>query len=1359
MPQEDTPQMTAGKPGRRWRYALGAALLALAGIIAAPFLYLSYAGGLAGVLQTQLSARLGGVPVSIGDVGVELRLPSMFFTLVAHDVEISLDDSLIMVPQARAEFSPQSLLKVEPSEVALSGLDVDLTVSREGWQQSKAGGLFAAMAAGGRDESGRAGTPRQIMIDNAGLTLRQPGADGAILQFGNVELSMAVAEDGTFIASLEGQRETENDKGGVIALTAIGDFTSRDMRLDVVAEAFSAAALTPFIPQVPQSLAEAGRLSGSASLVVAEARLQAADIDMVSIGGSIDMAAVGLSRLDYDTASVVMGYQRESGRLSLAQGEVTLADGRTIALSGDVDGLNDDVVQLAFRFRGNKWPVNEIYTDWPDGVAAAARAGLMKRFAGGNLTDFTIEVAGGLDRRTARLEVVSLDLRSGMRDVLVDIGTQQYERLTGIADGTLQLRLGSGGVVEALSFSAGVAAGSLELANYPSPLPLNRFQVTASLQGDRILIDDVSLALADGGNVGVSGALELGTGWAIDAAEFQILAGSIDLRRLHAIWPEWMIRKTRDWVGGKMPQGRIEDLRLNAVTRFDGDRPRITSLDGSITLSDARLELGRKIPAFTDLDGRLTIAENRGEIILTEGRVEGLDLSTGRIGIDPVIGGKPSLGSTDLKLSGDVSDAILVATRLGMAKGNGIDLSRIDASGSAELTVRTRFPIRRKLQPEAIDFDVAGTVANGTFTGLPLQADAREAEFRIAVSRQGFEVRGDARVFGIPSKLSFVSRKTVDAGDGKPASGQATLDLVTAGSDLEQVAEVASQLGVKGFAGVKLSDLRLDGIADVTVKAAFPTGRKVTREDVDLKTDIVVQNADIDGLPVLASARKVEFVGHFSDALNEISGTAMLFGASMDFSVLEDRRADRLVVRANAPNAPGLASLAASTTGLDLSGKLGGNIMLATGSDLKNFEIELGLDLAEAAIDVPSIGWTKIPAEAGSASMRIVLQDGRLKAIEDIDINAGSLAVVGRASLNGADDSAPTVTSASFRRLSWPGNDIGSMDLTRDPDGNWVITAEARLIDLVPLRRNRGIGAGRPVSFDILAQQIIVGDGISLSGHISGNKKARGGGEASFAGNLSYKSKPLITEGELQLSFGNGGDFLNGVGLVGGAATTLTYSAAENEVPELTMASQNGGGTLNGLRVTDTIRSGEMFLRTRFIDGYDNFNTTIRMTNFRVVEAPRAVRAFSVLAPAGLVGLVEGEGTAFGWGEAEIQKRGQKVNLTKVTGRGQAVSVAFVGQYDRETREVDVSGNLVPASFLSEIIGVIPLVGEILTGVDNAGLFVTQFSLQGDIDDPDASVTPASIVPGVLRDLFSPAWLRREGDRILGPQADDQTGG
>jgi hypothetical protein len=143
-----------------------------------------------------------------------------------------------------------------------------------------------------------------------------------------------------------------------------------------------------------------------------------------------------------------------------------------------------------------------------------------------------------------------------------------------------------------------------------------------------------------------------------------------------------------------------------------------------------------------------------------------------------------------------------------------------------------------------------------------------------------------------------------------------------------------------------------------------------------------------------------------------------------------------------------------------------------------------------------------------------------------------------------------------------------------------------------------------------------------------------------------------------------------------------------------------------------------------------------------------------VLGPAGLIGLLEGEGTYFGWGEAIIENRGPQVRMKQVAGQGQAVSVTFVGEYDRQTRTVDVSGNLVPASFLSNIIGVIPLVGQILTGVDKAGLFVTQFSLKGDIDDPDSSVTPASIIPGVLRDILSPSWLEREGERILGPSID-----
>ena len=51
-------------------------------------IYLSRAGGLKGVVEARLSGSLGGAPVTVGDVGFELRMPSMHLTLLAYDVAL-----------------------------------------------------------------------------------------------------------------------------------------------------------------------------------------------------------------------------------------------------------------------------------------------------------------------------------------------------------------------------------------------------------------------------------------------------------------------------------------------------------------------------------------------------------------------------------------------------------------------------------------------------------------------------------------------------------------------------------------------------------------------------------------------------------------------------------------------------------------------------------------------------------------------------------------------------------------------------------------------------------------------------------------------------------------------------------------------------------------------------------------------------------------------------------------------------------------------------------------------------------------------------------------------------------------------
>ena len=107
MPPELESETTAPKPRRRvWLYALAVLLLAVGAAIAAPMIYLSKAGGIKGILETQISSALGDVPVSVGDVGYELRMPSMD-VMMAYDVSFALLDTQIELPQASPSFTPR----------------------------------------------------------------------------------------------------------------------------------------------------------------------------------------------------------------------------------------------------------------------------------------------------------------------------------------------------------------------------------------------------------------------------------------------------------------------------------------------------------------------------------------------------------------------------------------------------------------------------------------------------------------------------------------------------------------------------------------------------------------------------------------------------------------------------------------------------------------------------------------------------------------------------------------------------------------------------------------------------------------------------------------------------------------------------------------------------------------------------------------------------------------------------------------------------------------------------------------------------------------------------------------------------
>ena len=484
-------------------------------------------------------------------------------------------------------------------------------------------------------------------------------------------------------------------------------------------------------------------------------------------------------------------------------------------------------------------------------------------------------------------------------------------------------------------------------------------------------------------------------------------------------------------------------------------------------------------------------------------------------------------------------------------------------------------------------------------------------------------------------------------------------------------------------------------------------------------------------------------------------GSGRVSGLPASFSVSSpDGRAASLHLRLD-PD-PGVTKILGDYTGLSLKGETG--LQLAVGPAVKGRQqVDMTFMMDATGIDLPQISWAKQPGEPGRASLQLQLVNGRIEAAEDIDLALGSLSAAGR--LIFANDG--QLQGGFVAPLKLPGQDIDHLFLERLGDGTIQISAEGNRVDLTSLRRGDGLSEGRALTLDIIAGLIRVDDNFALSGHLVGATDKDGIGRVQLQGALLAEGAPLLSEASIEVRFGPQGERLSGVGLLGGGEAQLSFTPPQSGLPgRLEIKTGNAGLVLKGLEITDAILGGEMVLVNQFPSSdLSEFDTVIDITDFRVREAPAAVRAFSVLSLAGLYSLVEGDGTGFARGEARFSSKDGFHRIESVRASGAALGIAMVGSYDRNSRQVDVSGNLVPVNQLNEIIGSVPLLGELLTGVDKTGLFATQFTYRGSVDDPKVEVNPVSLLtPGLIRDLFSPDWLGSEADRILGPAAKAKDG-
>ena len=122
----------------------------------------------------------------------------------------------------------------------------------------------------------------------------------------------------------------------------------------------------------------------------------------------------------------------------------------------------------------------------------------------------------------------------------------------------------------------------------------------------------------------------------------------------------------------------------------------------------------------------------------------------------------------------------------------------------------------------------------------------------------------------------------------------------------------------------------------------------------------------------------------------------------------------------------------------------------------------------------------------------------------------------------------------------------------------------------------------------------------------------------------------------------------------------------------------------------------------------------ITIENFKVIKAPAFTKLLTLADLGGIADLLSGEGMSFDILEINMKADSNTSVVEEILALGPSLSVLMDGYIEKQSGLISLSGTLVPAKTLNNLISKIPLVGDILVGNKvGEGIFGVSFKMKG----------------------------------------------
>lgn len=501
------------------------------------------------------------------------------------------------------------------------------------------------------------------------------------------------------------------------------------------------------------------------------------------------------------------------------------------------------------------------------------------------------------------------------------------------------------------------------------------------------------------------------------------------------------------------------------------------------------------------------------------------------------------------------------------------------------------------------------------------------------------------------------------------------------------------------------SKIKGEATSDFTVNFPLLQDLKLTDILYTLHSDI--RNFDYaDVVPNIALTKGL-FTLDYKDKTMTVDGVGSLNGVETKInystSEKEGRTADAEMTLLNTMQAQDLPKL-----GFPKIEQASGNIAMQY--QMREWQgkrnISINLDAQDAAIAYPSIGFSKPMKEAFNIKLKLQAEGEATPTLKAFQASGANVNAKGTADF----DAAGNLNQLFLSDIHFGQND-GQVKISREGE-RYILQVAADKLNLEPI-------------IQYYSQKKEDGKKDNTFFTLKGTSKvvlmANGEQFTNVAGDLTCVADKCVSATLNAKSRDNTN-----------LTISLTPSAKENV---LSVSAENAGAVLRGLDVIKDIRGGVM--TTRAVQDANvpdaPFTGNLIIKDFRIVGTPILARLLTLGSLTGIVDTLNGNGIAFTKLDGRYTYGNKTYQLNDFKLYGSSIGILVNGYANLKDSLIKLSGTLIPAYAINNVIGQVPIVGNLL----GDGVFATSFTVDGNLDNPDTKVYPLStIAPGILSDFM-----------------------